>query len=98
MNKYLPIGSIVLLHNGTKKLMVIGIDVTDNTTNQVYDYCGVYYPEGFYDANSIFLFNNQDIESVIYPGYDDQERRDFLERLSNIQAGNEDGDVDYEFE
>lgn len=97
-NMYLPIGSVVELHNGSKKLMVIGIDMTDTNTNQTYDYCGVYYPEGFYDANNVFLFNNQDIAAVVHPGYDDQERRDFLERLASIKTGGEDSNVDYEFE
>ena len=43
----LPIGSIVLLKDGEKRLMINGIMQSDASGNgQEYDYLGVLYPEG----------------------------------------------------
>ena len=45
----LPIGSVVLLKGGIKKIMVTGIKPVskdDDGTEQEYDYIGVIYPEG----------------------------------------------------
>ena len=43
----LPIGSIVLLKDGLKRLMIIGIMQNDaGGTGKNYDYLGELYPEG----------------------------------------------------
>ena len=60
----LPIGSVVLLKDGTKRLMIFGIKQTDNSTNIEYDYIGVLYPEGNIGENGQFLFNHEDIQNV----------------------------------
>ena len=48
MNKdLLPLGSIVLLNNGSKKLMITGYLVsTPEYPDHIFDYCGCMYPEG----------------------------------------------------
>ena len=44
----LPIGSVVLLRDAMKKLMIIGIKpVKADEPDKMYDYIGVLYPEGF---------------------------------------------------
>lgn len=89
-NMYLPIGSVVLLKNATKRLMIIAIKTTDTGSLIEYDYGAVLYPEGYISANKIYLFNNKDVAKVFYPGYDDDERRQFLRKLSesdNKQTG-----------
>ena len=45
IKELLPIGSVVLLNEGTKKLMIYGVMQSDTENNQ-YDYVGVLYPEG----------------------------------------------------
>ena len=43
----LPLGSVVLLNGGTKKIMVIGYCMkTPEDENKIYDYCGGVFPEG----------------------------------------------------
>ena len=42
----LPIGSVVLLKGGVKRLMIYGVRQTDKKDNTEYDYIGVLYPEG----------------------------------------------------
>lgn len=86
----LPIGSVVLLKEGTKKAMIFGIKQTsDDDVHIDYDYIGVMYPEGFLGGNYQFLFNHQDIKEVFFRGYEDDERKDFIERLSEYYTENE---------
>ena len=49
INGLLPIGSVVLLKNSTKRVMISGVAQvsTDGGDEKVYDYTGVLYPEGF---------------------------------------------------
>lgn len=83
----LPIGSIVLLKEGKKKLMVFGIRQTDAKSGREYDYSGVLYPEGNLGNETWFLFDDENIAEVYFRGYEDEERKDFLERLSDFYAG-----------
>lgn len=79
----LPIGSVVLLQGGTKKLMIIGIKpVAAEKPNEVYDYIGVVYPEGFLSNEHNFLFNHADINDVVFIGYNNLERKAFIEAIT----------------
>ena len=84
MMNLLPIGTIVLLKNGEKKLMIYGVKQTSIEDNKEYDYIGVMYPEGFIGAEHQFLFNNEDIAEVFYEGYKDSEREVFISKLSEF--------------
>ena len=79
----LPIGSIVLLKGGAKKLMIIGIKpVKEDEPDRVYDYIGVVYPEGFIGNEYNFLFDHDNITDVIFRGYENPERNEFIEFLT----------------
>ncbi len=82
-NDYLPIGSIVVLKEGTKKLMIFGIIQEDSNdkNSKEYDYIAVLYPEGNIGQEFQYLFNEHDINKVICRGYEDDERAEFLDRL-----------------
>lgn len=58
----LPIGTVVLLKNAEKRLMIFGIGQTDTSNREEYDYIGVLYPEGSIGDEARFLFNHSDIE------------------------------------
>ena len=80
----LPIGSVIMLKGGVKKLMITVIKVsTEDKPEKVYDYIGVFYPEGYIGAQSCFLFNHDDINDVVFKGYNNPEREDFIEFLEN---------------
>ena len=82
-DKLLPIGSVVLLQGGTKKLMIIGLKpVAQEKPDDIYDYIGVLYPEGFLSNEYNFLFNHDDICDVVFVGYDNIERKNFIQALS----------------
>ena len=85
--EYLPIGSVVLLKGGVKKLMVIGImqaqSEKEGAEDQVseFDYIGVLYPEGFVTMETMLLFNQDQVSDVVFRGYENPERGDFVARL-----------------
>lgn len=81
----LPIGSIIRLHDGEKRLMIIGIMQSDASGNgKEYDYLGILYPEGHIGDQFQYLFNQEDIEEVIFRGFEDDERVEFLNKLTNL--------------
>lgn len=82
IKELLPIGSVVILQGGVKKLMVIGIKVaSEKNPTEFYDYIGVLYPEGFIGAKGNFLFNHSDINDIVFTGYNNPERQSFMEFL-----------------
>lgn len=80
--KLLPIGSIVLLKDGEKKLMISGIMQSDGGVGKQYDYLGLLYPEGHLGGKFQFLFNHEEIAQIVFRGYEDDERNLFLDKLS----------------
>lgn len=88
IKELLPIGSVVLLKEGQKRLMVFGVKQTDNETDIDYDYIGVLYPEGNVGEGGQFLFNHDDIERVFFRGFEDLERTQFLIALEDYYKKN----------
>ncbi len=82
IKELLPIGSVVLLKEGKKKLMTFGVKQTDANTKKEYDYIGVLYPEGNIGDGGQFLFNHDDIDEIFFNGYEDEERDTFIENLT----------------
>ena len=78
----LPIGSVVLLKNSTKKLMITGFaQVSADDPNKIYDYVGCVFPEGFLGPDQTFLFDSHQIETIYFIGYQDQEQMAFKIRI-----------------
>lgn len=86
IQELLPIGSVVLLHGGKKRLMVYGVKQTDAATGAIYDYIGVLYPEGNLGTEGHYFFNAQDIERVYFVGFNDGERQTFITALEEFYA------------
>lgn len=83
MKNYLPIGSVVMLKGGNKRVMICGRVQTRLEDNKIFDYTACLYPEGYMDAQSMYLFNNEDIDTVYYIGMQDVEEfrfRDLMEQ------------------
>ena len=53
----LPIGTIVVLKDGYKKLMIIGRMQLQGKEEKLWDYLGILYPEGYLGEGYTFLFN-----------------------------------------
>lgn len=77
MKSYLPLGSIVILKNGNKKIMIYGRRQRELNTNMEYDYIACLYPEGNINEQYMYLFNTEDIHEVFFRGYIDIEEEKF---------------------
>ena len=87
INGLLPIGSVVLLKDSTKKTMITGVvqgRKLEDGTMKVYDYCGVVYPEGNVSPDKTLLFNGEQIDSVYFIGYQDNEGLNFKEKADAV--------------
>ena len=83
--KYLPIGTVVMLKGGKKRVMIIGFcGVAEEAKDKVFDYSGCMYPEGIISSNQILLFNHDQIEKVYALGYSDEEDKEFKEKLKKV--------------
>lgn len=80
--KYLPIGTVVMLKGGKKRVMICGYCMIDEKNqNIVYDYDGCMFPEGVLNSNQALLFNHDQIEKIYFVGLEDQEEKVFVEKL-----------------
>lgn len=81
----LPIGSVVMLKNAKKPLMIFGIkQLASEKPDEEFDYIGVLYPEGNIGLQFQYLFNHADIEEILFTGYETDERQKFLEDLTKV--------------
>lgn len=80
----LPIGSVVLLKGGEKRIMICGRIQTKSGEDIIYDYSACYYPEGIIDSKHMFFFNNDAIEKIFFIGFQDQEELSFQEMLGSV--------------
>ena len=82
IRQLLPIGSVVLLKGGRKKVMIYGVKQTDKSSGIEYDYISVLYPEGNMGEAGQFLFNHSDIDEIYFRGCEDEERDRFIDKLA----------------
>ena len=79
--RFLPIGTVVLLKGGKKELMIISYciipagEVYDKNGKvdigeAMFDYGGCVYPEGMITSDQLFAFNHDQIEKICYKGYE----------------------------
>ena len=84
LDKYLPVGSIVLLSGGTKRLMITGYCMqTEERPGVIYDYSGCLYPEGVIRSDVTSVFNHDQIEKIDFVGFIDEEGKAFTDELSH---------------
>ena len=82
MEKLLPIGTVVLLKNGKKRIMITGyFAIEPSEKNKVYDYSGVLFPEGILSTDNILVFNHEQIIRVDYLGLIDKEQQEFIQKI-----------------
>ncbi len=82
--KYLPIGTVVLLKDAEKRLMITGFCTSsEDDVEKVYDYSGCLYPEGIISSKQTFLFNHNQITKIFHFGLRDEEEQKLQEVLKN---------------
>lgn len=84
----LPIGSVVVTKNGTKKIMIVGYyQYKAGDTSHIYDYIGVGFPEGFIRDDEFVLLDHANITHVLSLGFQDEQRFEFEEKLKDAISG-----------
>lgn len=81
MKKLLPIGSVVLLKNSNKRVMIIGVLQKQSGTDKVWDYSACLFPEGMINEHKLYLFDDEHIERLYFIGLQDAESLAFHKKL-----------------
>lgn len=85
LEKYLPIGTVVMLKGGKKRAMITGFcSIAGEDKTKVFDYSGCLYPEGFISSNQTLLFNHDQIDKIYHFGLSDEEEKNFKQKLNEI--------------
>ena len=80
----LPLGSVVELRGAERRVMITGYFQTqeeDQTDETIFDYAGIFYPEGNMMPDMNILFNHEDILRVDFKGFNDYERQQFIKNV-----------------
>lgn len=88
--KFLPIGTVILLKDATKRMMITGYcSATPEDPNKTYDYVGCLFPEGNLAGDEVALFDHDKIGSISYMGLDDDEFKKFDTKIKGLLAEEE---------
>lgn len=85
MNNYLPIGTIVLLKDATKKILIVGYLPQEGKDTKVFDYSGVPFPEGLIDSRKILLFDHNQIETICHNSIIDKEVIEMINKVKKVK-------------
>ena len=89
--KYLPLGSVVLMKGGKKRIMITGYAVkAPETGDRLWDYIGCLWPEGMITPDKNLLFDHKDIQQIFAIGYSDDEQKRFMSVLDKATQLRED--------
>jgi hypothetical protein len=67
--------------------MIIGVEQIPDGTR--FDYSGCVHPFGFAGLDKLLFFNRDEIEKIIYQGYEDEDSKDFYEDIIWLHASRE---------
>lgn len=89
MKRFLPIGSVVLLKESRKRVMIVGVKQKQANTEKVWDYSACLFPEGIINPERLFLFDSEQIERLYFVGFQDGESLGFLNKLNTLVESEE---------
>jgi hypothetical protein len=82
-NRFLPLGSVVLLKDAQRPIVIIGYTVVEEGSTDIWDYLGCAYPIGVIDPSKNLLFQRNQIAQVLHTGYTDDDGNKFLDQLTD---------------
>ena len=92
--KYLPLGTVVLLEGGTKRVMITGFaTASSDDPDLIYDYAGCMYPQGFITSNQTVLFDHDQIQKIYHFGLIDSEWVEFQDNLKKFLESLDEQDI-----
>ena len=82
--EFLPLGSVIKLRGSIRKVIVVarGLMTIVGDKALYFDYGGALYPEGIL-GDQIMYFNHDDIEEVVFNGYENEENTEMVKQLQN---------------
>lgn len=84
LERFLPIGSVVMIKGTNKQVMITGYLVSTASTGQkIYDYIACLYPEGVVSSDKNIVFNHEDIYQIYAIGYSDVGQKEFSKKLND---------------
>ena len=100
--KFLPIGTVVLLKGGKREIMITSYCIVpngevydkngkvENPKKQIFDYGACFYPEGMITSDQTFAFNHDQIDRICFMGYETDKQKELSNVLkSGIEKMNE---------
>lgn len=81
MEKYLPLGSVVLLKDSNKRVMIYGRQQKAVDTGEEWDYLACLFPEGNLSKDYRYVFNHDQIAAVFFVGFQDIEELTFKKEV-----------------
>lgn len=87
---YLPLGSVVYLRKGYKKVLIIarGVIVNYEDDQMIFDYGAVQYPEGLM-GDEIAYFQHESIDKVVFKGFSDDDDEMTIKRINAFMEENQ---------
>lgn len=83
--RFLPVGTVVLLKGGKKRVMIIGFcAMAKEKEGKIFDYSGCIYPEGLMASNQTCMFDHSQIEKIFFKGLVDEEETEFKAKLNGL--------------
>lgn len=90
MNRLLPLGTVFKLLGSPSRIMIIGYFPINSQTGKSFQYIGTVYPLGVQKENSMLMFDEDAIGTVLFQGYEDetvQRYNDMVyEMIKNVDA------------
>ena len=91
--RFLPIGTVVLLKGGKRELMINSYCITPNgevydksgkvdAAGKMFDYGACLYPEGMITSDQLFAFNHDQIDRICFKGYETDSQKDLSKILN----------------
>ena len=68
---WLPLGTVVTLNGGSRRVMVVGRVQRDARTGIIYEYGACPWPQGMVDGSDLIVFNHGDVAQVHANGFVD---------------------------
>jgi len=65
----LPLGSVVVLKEGTKEVMIFARKKRIEEDTKIYDYVACLYPEGYIPYGQSYFFDHAKIDKVLHMGF-----------------------------
>ena len=89
MKEYLPIGSVVMVRQSDRRIMIIGREQKDKKTGEEFDYIACFFPEGVQESTKVLRFNKEDVILVFSLGYVNEDELRLRKRIEQTTGGRE---------